>query len=103
SGKPFLIQAHGSDLHVEINTPGLFRLNRRVLEQARTIFYVTPNLEPYIHRFDGKVCYLPNPINLRALADSPRAPKRVRSIVSFMRRAPVKGAQPALPPGRRLP
>jgi len=102
SGKPFLIQAHGSDLHVEINTPGLFRLNRRVLEQARTIFYVTPNLEPYIHRFDGKLCYLPNPINLRALGDSPRAPKRVRSIVIFMRLDPVKGVHRVFPAVRRL-
>src|SRR6476661_8751867 len=26
SRRPFLIQAHGSDIHMEINTPGLFNL-----------------------------------------------------------------------------
>src|SRR5689334_13975558 len=78
SGRPFLIQAHGSDIHKEINTPGLFRLNRHVLEVARVIFYVTPNLEPFIHRFANKLCYLPNPVNVRMLGDAPKAPERVR-------------------------
>ncbi|MGH7765537.1 MAG: glycosyltransferase, partial [Candidatus Dormibacteraceae bacterium] len=48
AGKPFLIQAHGSDLHVHVQTPGLYTLNRRVLEAASRIFYVTPNLASYI-------------------------------------------------------
>src|SRR5437588_5071124 len=61
AGKPFFIQAHGSDLHVELKAPGVFRLNRRVLEAAQKIFYVTPNLEPYVARFSDKLVYLPNP------------------------------------------
>jgi glycosyltransferase involved in cell wall biosynthesis len=102
SRKPFLIQAHGSDIHKEINTPGLFSLNRRVLEVARVIFYVTPNLEPYIHRFADKLCYLPNPVNVRALADAPRAPESVRRVVIFMRLDPVKGVEKVFPAVERL-
>ncbi len=102
TGKPFLIQAHGSDLHVEINTPGLFRLNRRVLENARVIFYVTPNLEPFIHRFGGKLRYLPNPVNVRSLARAPQAPEAVRRVVIFMRLDVVKGVEKVFPAVQRL-
>ena len=100
--RPFLIQAHGSDIHKEINTPGLFSLNRRVLEDARVIFYVTPNLEPFIHRFSGKLRYLPNPVNVRMFADAPRAPKRVERVVIFMRLDPVKGVDKVFPAAERL-
>ena len=98
--KPFLIQAHGSDIHKEINTPGLFHLNRRVLEEAGTIFYVTPNLEPFIHRFGPKLHYLPNPIDVDAITMRPRVPERVCSVLIFMRLDPVKGVRfvfPAVP------
>lgn len=102
AGRPFLIQAHGSDIHKEIDTPGLFQLNRRVLESAATIFYVTPNLEPYIHRFDGRLRYLPNPIDVRAIAAAPRAPERVRSMLIFTRLDPVKGVEKLFPAVRGL-
>jgi glycosyltransferase involved in cell wall biosynthesis len=102
AGRPFLIQAHGSDIHMEINTPGLFQLNRRVLEEARTIFYVTPNLEPYIRRFDGKLCYLPNPIDVSTVAPEPRSPQRVRSILVFTRLDPVKGVDRVFPALRQV-
>lgn len=100
--RPFVIQAHGSDLHKEINTPGLFSLNRTVLEKARLIFYVTPNLEPFIHRFEHKLRHLPNPVSVRAVADSPRAPQRVRRAVIFMRLDPVKGVEKVFPAAERL-
>ena len=100
--RPFLIQAHGSDLHKEIDVPGLFSLNRRVLEDARVIFYVTPNLEPYIHRFAGKLRYLPNPVNVRMFAGAPRAPQRVRKVMIFMRLDPVKGVEKVFPAAERL-
>jgi glycosyltransferase involved in cell wall biosynthesis len=102
AGRPFLIQAHGSDLHVELNVPGVFRLNRRVLESARTIFYVTPNLEPYVHRFHDKLCYLPNPIDLRSGPAAAAPPASVRSIVIFMRLDPVKGVRYVFPALRHL-
>jgi glycosyltransferase involved in cell wall biosynthesis len=100
--RPFLIQAHGSDLHKDVNTPGLFNLNRRVLEDARVIFYVTPNLEPYIHRFASKLCYLPNPVNVTLAAGSARPPHSVRSVLIFMRLDPVKGVEKVFPATEQL-
>jgi len=102
SWRPYLIQAHGSDLHMEINTPGLFSLNRRVLEDARVIFYVTPNLEPFVHRFSRKLCHLPNPVDVRALAEAPRAPERVRRVLIFLRLDPIKGVEKVFPAVERL-
>jgi len=102
AGKPFLIQAHGSDLHVELRAPGVFRLNRRVLREASRIFYVTPNLERYVRSFGDKLMYLPNPINVRALAAAPETPRRVRRIAVFMRLDPVKGVDRVFPAVRRL-
>jgi glycosyltransferase involved in cell wall biosynthesis len=102
SGKPFLIQAHGSDLHMHVNTPGMFTLSRLVLERARVIFYVTPNLEGYVHRFADKTFYLPNPINVRSVSEAPRAPEMVRRAVIFMRLDPVKGVERAFPAVHRL-
>jgi glycosyltransferase involved in cell wall biosynthesis len=102
TGKPFLIQAHGSDLHVHVQTPGLFTLNRRVLEAARTIFYVTPNLASYVARFEAKLAYLPNPVDVRALAESPSAPREVRRILIFTRLDPVKGVERVFPAAERL-
>jgi glycosyltransferase involved in cell wall biosynthesis len=102
AGKPFVVQAHGSDLHMHVDTPGVSTLNRLVLERARTIFYVTPNLETYIRRFADKTRYLPNPINVRALTESPRTPTAVRRIVIFMRLDPVKGVDRVFPAVERL-
>lgn len=102
SGRPFLVQAHGSDLHKHVRTPGMHSLCRLVLERARTIFYVTPNLEPYIHRFAAKSQYLPNPIDTAQLDIGPRAPERVRRAVIFMRLDPVKGVDRVFPAVERL-
>jgi glycosyltransferase involved in cell wall biosynthesis len=102
SGKPFLIQAHGSDLHQSVHTPGMFTLSSHVLEKARVIFYVTPNLKSYIRRFADKLCYLPNPINVRAMTDAPRAPEQVRKVIIFMRLDPVKGVDRVFPATERL-
>jgi glycosyltransferase involved in cell wall biosynthesis len=100
--QPFLIQAHGSDLHMHVDTPGLFQLNRRVLEEARVIFYVTPNLAGFIQRFESKLVYLPNPINVKALADAPRPPETVHRVLIFMRLDPVKGVEKVFPAVERL-
>ncbi|HYS98535.1 MAG TPA: glycosyltransferase family 4 protein [Candidatus Dormibacteraeota bacterium] len=102
TGRRFLVQAHGSDLHKAINTPGLSSLNRRVLERARVIFYVTPNLEPYIHRFADRARYLPNPIDVRSPAPRARAPEGVRRVVIFTRLDPVKGVERIFPAVERL-
>jgi glycosyltransferase involved in cell wall biosynthesis len=102
AGKPFMIQAHGSDLHMNVNTPGVFTLSRRVLEKARVIFYVTPNLASYVRTFADKLCYLPNPVNVLAMADAPRAPEEVRRVIVFMRLDPVKGVDRVFPAAERI-
>lgn len=99
AGKPFVVQAHGSDLHSREHTARLCRL---VLERARVIFYVTPNLESFIHRFADKAFYLPNPVDVATLSPSPRAPRSTRRLVIFMRLDPVKGADRAFPVVERL-
>jgi glycosyltransferase involved in cell wall biosynthesis len=102
SGKPFLVQAHGSDLHMHVNTMGMYTLSRIVLERARAIFYVTPNLETFIHRFRDKTVYLPNPIDVRSIGAAPRAPRRVDRVLIFMRVDPVKGAERVFPAAEKL-
>jgi glycosyltransferase involved in cell wall biosynthesis len=89
SGRPYLIQAHGSDLHKHVNTPGLFTINRLVLERSRAILYVTPNLAEYVARFQDKLCY-------------PRAPEEVRRVLIFMRLDPIKGVDRVFPAVERL-
>jgi glycosyltransferase involved in cell wall biosynthesis len=102
AGRPYLVQAHGSDLHMHVNTPALHTLCRLVLERARAIFYVTPNLESYVHRFADRLVYLPNPVNVRSLSRAPRAPQSVRRIAIFMRLDPVKGVERVFPAVERL-
>ena len=101
-GKPFLIQAHGSDLHQQIHTPGMFALNRRVLRRASIIFYVTPNLAGLIRKFEPKIRYLPNPVNVTSLAQTPKPPQRVRRVVIFSRLDPVKGVDRVFPAVEQL-
>lgn len=91
SGKPFLIQAHGSDLHSHVHTPALYALGRRVLERARGILYATPNLEVFIHRFAFKAAYLPNPVDVDRVAVAPQPPRRLQRALIFARLDPVKG------------
>lgn len=102
AGRPFLVQAHGSDLHMHVSTPGLRTLCRLVLERARTILYVTPNLESYVHRFADRLVYLPNPVSMRSLTRAPRAPCNVRRVVIFMRLDPIKGVDQVFPAVQRL-
>jgi len=102
AGRPFLVQAHGSDLHMHVNTPGLRTLCRLVLERARTIFYVTPNLESYVHRFADRLVYLPNPVHVRSPAGAPRAPESIQRVVVFMRLDPIKGVERVFPAVERL-
>jgi glycosyltransferase involved in cell wall biosynthesis len=97
SGKRFLIQAHGSDLHLNVHTPGLRQLCRAVLERAGLIFYVSPNLTTFVGRFSSKLFYLPNPIDVRAIADQPRPPEQVRRVLIFMRIDSVKGVDHVFP------
>jgi glycosyltransferase involved in cell wall biosynthesis len=101
AGKPFLIQAHGSDVHKR-DKPGMVALNRAVLKRATTIFYVTPNLKGFLSDYSSRLRYLPNPVNVPDLALAANAPDGVRSIFIFMRLDPVKAPQMVFPGVARL-
>jgi glycosyltransferase involved in cell wall biosynthesis len=92
-GAPFFVQAHGSDLHVNLQNRLLRWLTRRVLRRAKLVFYVTPNLLGYLAGFEGKARYLPNPVEVEVVAPDSRPPTAVSKAVIFTRLDPVKGVE----------
>ena len=100
SGRPFFAQAHGSDLHVNLRNPLLRRVTRSVLEQAKVVFYVTPNLPALVPGFERKLRYLPNPVLVDETAEAP--PIALRRALIFMRLAEVKGVDRIFPAAERL-
>ncbi|TMB86514.1 MAG: glycosyltransferase family 4 protein [Chloroflexi bacterium] len=99
-GRPFFAQAHGSDLHVNMRNPLVRRVTLSVIEKARTVFYVTPDLPAYAPGFDQKFSYLPNPIEIDDQAEPP--PMKVARALIFTRLAPVKGVDRIFPAADRL-
>lgn len=95
-GAPFFVQAHGSDLHVNLQSPILRWLTRRVLRRAKLVFYVTPNLLSYLAGFEGKARYLPNPVDVDVIAP-PSEPTGMSKAVIFTRLDPVKGVDLIFP------
>ncbi|HEX9098024.1 MAG TPA: glycosyltransferase [Candidatus Dormibacteraeota bacterium] len=92
-GAPFFVQAHGSDLHVNLQNRLLRWLTRRVLRKAKLVFYVTPNLLGYLAGFEEKARYLPNPVEVDVVAPDSRPPVGVANAVIFTRLDPVKGVE----------
>jgi len=99
SGRQFFAQAHGSDLHVNLGNPLLLRVTQSVLERAKAVFYVTPNLPAYVPAYESKLRYLPNPILVEETAE---APLSVRSVLIFAHLAEVKGVDKIFPAVDRL-
>jgi glycosyltransferase involved in cell wall biosynthesis len=91
SRREFFAQAHGSDLHVNLNNPIYRPVTRAVLDRARAVFYVTPNLRRYMPGVDSKLRYLPNPVDPDIVAPDPMVPTRVARVFIFARIDPVKG------------
>jgi glycosyltransferase involved in cell wall biosynthesis len=89
-GRPFFVQSHGSDLHVNLRNPALRVITRIVLRRAAVIFYVTPNLKAFLRGFEEKARYLPNPVDVDAFIAAP-PPGKVSTAVIFTRLDPVKG------------
>lgn len=89
--RPFFVQAHGSDLHLNFTNPLLRRISRHVMRRACGIFYVTPNLLPFLKGFESKSYLLPNPIEPRFFA-VPAPPAELRNLLIFTRLDPVKGS-----------
>ena len=97
SGRKFFAQAHGSDLHLNLNNPVYRWVTRSVLENAASIFYVTPNLKTFLERYEEKLIYLPNPVDMRGIAAGFTAPTGVAKVLIFTRLDPVKGVEHILP------
>jgi glycosyltransferase involved in cell wall biosynthesis len=100
-GGPFFAQAHGSDLHVNLGNPVLRMVTRYVLEKAKTVFYVTPNLATYAAGFEHKLRYLPNPVHVDETAQAP-APTRLHRALIFTRLEEIKGVDKIFPAAERL-
>lgn len=90
-GRAFIAQAHGSDLHLNMNNPLYRWVTRSVLKSARTVFYVTPNLKAYMAGYEDKLVYLPNPVDTVGIAADSAPPTRVAKVLIFTRLDPVKG------------
>ncbi|TMF53527.1 MAG: glycosyltransferase family 4 protein [Chloroflexi bacterium] len=97
SGRKFFAQAHGSDLHLNLNNPVYRWVTRSVLENAASVFYVTPNLKTFLEGYDEKLVYLPNPVDMRGIAAGFTAPTGVAKLLIFTRLDPVKGVEHILP------
>ncbi len=102
SGREFFVQAHGSDLHVNLNNPVYRRVTRSVLRKAKKVFYVTPNLKDYLAGYEDKLVYLPNPVDMRGIAARSAPPTRVEKVVIFTRLDPVKGVDRIFPAAEAL-
>ena len=102
SGRPFVAQAHGSDLHLNLTRSVYRPVTRTVLDKARAVFYVTPNLPAFLKGYEKKLVYLPNPLDVPQSARSAAAPAQVRTVVIFTRLHPVKGVDRIFPAVERL-
>lgn len=100
--RPFLAQAHGSDLHRNLRSWIYRRVTQSVLEHARVVFYVTPNLRRYLETYAEKLVLLPNPVEMRGVANPGHAPTGVSRVVVFTRLDPVKGVDQIFPAVERL-
>ena len=102
AGRSFFVQAHGSDLHLNLRNPVYRRVTNWVLRRARKIFYVTPNLLAFLSDFRDKTVYLPNPVDMRGVAPPFAPPSEVKKVVIFTRLDPVKGVEHIFPAVERL-
>jgi glycosyltransferase involved in cell wall biosynthesis len=100
AGGPFFAQAHGSDVHRNLDNPVYRWVTNPVLRNAKAVFYVTPNLPAYMAGYREKLVYLPNPVDL----DDPPgpAPSRVSKVLIFTRLDPIKGVDRTFPAVERL-
>jgi glycosyltransferase involved in cell wall biosynthesis len=97
SGRKFFAQAHGSDLHSNLENPVYRWVTRSVLDNAKAVFYVTPNLKAYLNGYEDKLIYLPNPVDMRGIAAGFTPPTEVAKALIFTRLDPVKGVEQIFP------
>jgi glycosyltransferase involved in cell wall biosynthesis len=102
AGRPFFAQAHGSDLHQNVDNPVYRRVTRSVLKHATKIFYVTPNLRSYLRHVEDKLVYLPNPVDVPEANGQVAPPSKVAKALIFTRLDPIKGVDRIFPAVERL-
>ena len=102
AGGQFFAQAHGSDLHLNMNNAAYRRVTRAVLRRAKAVFYVTPNLRAFMRDFDSKLRFLPNPVDVDTIAPSAAGRPQVTRALIFTRIDPVKGVDRIFPAAERL-
>ncbi len=91
AGRSFFAQAHGSDLHLNLNKPVYRWVTHLVLKKANKIFYVTPNLLTYLKDVESKSLYLPNPVDTVEVGRQLAPPSEVSKVLIFTRLDPIKG------------
>ena len=92
SGHPYVLHAHGSDLHANFKNPLYRAWTSLWMKRAKRIIYVTPNLAAYLGDYAGKSELVPNPIDVTRFAGLDLPAHLARALV-FMRLEPVKGPQ----------
>ncbi len=100
--RSFFVQAHGSDVHTNLNNAVYRWVTRAVLDRAKAIFYVTPNLRAPLESYRTKLIYLPNPVDVQGLAEGGSPPAALRNVLIFTRLHPVKGVELIFPAVERL-
>ena len=90
SGHPYVLHAHGSDLHANFKNPLYRAWTALWMRGAARIIYVTPNLSGYLRDYAGKSVLVENPIDVERFAGVD-TPTRLASALVFMRLEPVKG------------
>jgi glycosyltransferase involved in cell wall biosynthesis len=93
AGRSYFVQAHGSDLHQNLNKPVYRWVNQLVLKKADKIFYVTPNLLTYLKDVESKSLYLPNPVDTAEIGRQLAPPTEVSKVLIFTRLDPIKGVE----------
>ncbi|HEX6464752.1 MAG TPA: glycosyltransferase, partial [Vicinamibacterales bacterium] len=89
-------------LHLNLQNPVYRRITLSALEHATAVFYVTPNLKGYLGAYENKLVYLPNPVDVQAIARDPIAPARVAKVLIFTRLDPVTGVDQIFPAAQTL-
>lgn len=91
-GKPFVLHGHGHDVHTNLRNPFYRWVSRFAMKRARAIYYVTPDLAPFLADFADKSYLLPNPLEPMFFTKV-KPPAELRRVLFFTRLYPIKGPE----------
>jgi len=92
SGKTYYLHGHGYDVHTNLGHPLVGWISRAGMRGARAIFFVTPDLAPYLAGFGDKAHLLPNPLE-PAFFEGVHSPTRLEKVLLFTRLYPIKAPE----------